>query len=89
MKKILKPAEQEEVLYYSDFSGKPLGEYPAITITLDFGYGSIYDGSNLTLNLNDDEVDTLLEFLASRLTEESKKALATPTNSLILLDKLS
>ena len=52
MKKIIKPAEREEAVYYSDFTGKVLNECgPDITLKLDFHYGSKRDGANLELHL--------------------------------------
>jgi hypothetical protein len=74
MKKILKPAEQEEVAYYSDFTGKPLGEYgPEAKLIMSFSYGSKYDGSAFTLHLSDTDTEDILNFLASKLTEEARK----------------
>ncbi len=76
MKKITKPAEKEESIYYSDFSGKCFGEGdPPIELTLDFGYGSKYDGSKLTFHLDDDDIEDILVLLKSKLSNDSKKAL--------------
>jgi hypothetical protein len=76
MKKITKPAEKEESIYYSDFSGKCFGEAdPPIELVLDFGYGSKYDGAKLRFDLDDDDIECILELLKSKLSNDSKKAL--------------
>ena len=76
MKKITKPAEKEEATYYSDFSGKCFGElYPPIQLKLEFNYGSIYDGSNFTFDLDDKDVDDILFLLKGKLSNETKKDL--------------
>jgi len=54
VKKITKPFCREEATYYSDFSGKCFGECgPDITLKLEFGYGSKYDGAAIELHLSD------------------------------------
>jgi len=78
MKKIIKPAEREEAVYYSDFSGKCFGEFdPHVELTLDFGYGSKYDGSKLRFDLDDKDVEDILALLKSKLSNDTKKALKT------------
>jgi hypothetical protein len=78
MKKVTKPAEKEESIYYSDFSGKCFGEGdPPIELVLDFGYGSKYDGGKLRFDLDDDDVECILELLKSKLSNDSKKTLKT------------
>ncbi len=72
MKKILKPSELEEAVYYSDFSGKILNEQPPIEISIDFNYGSKYDGCKLELHLDDEDFDQLLNFLKTKLSEDFK-----------------
>jgi hypothetical protein len=72
MKKVLKPAEYEDAIYYSDFSGKLLNETPPIEIVVDFNYGSKYDGCKLELHLNDEDFDQLLNFLKTKLSEDFK-----------------
>jgi len=74
MKKITKPAQREEAVYYSDFSGKCFGEaHPPVELILDFGYGSGYDGSKLTFHLDDKDVEDILLLLKSNLSNETKK----------------
>ena len=76
MKKITKPKQKEEAVYYSDFSGKCFGEYdPPVRLKLEFGYGSIYDGSNLVFDLDDLDISDILFILKEKLTKETKKDL--------------
>jgi hypothetical protein len=74
MKKVLKPEEKEEATYYSDFTGKPLGEIgPAVNLKMCFNYGSKYDGSLFTLHLNDEDAESVLKFLSTKLTADCRK----------------
>lgn len=73
MKQVLKPAQKEDSVYYSDFEGKMLS-VPPITITIDCGYGSDKDGLKTELHLTDEEAKTLLQNIRTKLTEESLKA---------------
>ncbi len=76
MKKITKPAEKEEAVYYSDFSGKCFGEFNApVQLKIEFNYGSIYDGSKFTFDLDDNDIADVLLLLKGKLTEETKEAL--------------
>lgn len=76
MKKTIKPATKEESVYYSDFSGKCLGEMiPPIELKLEFNYGSDYDGTNLIFHLDDKDVEDVLFLLKAKLNNETKKAL--------------
>ena len=76
MKKIIKPAEKEEAVYYSDFSGKCFGEFDShIKLTLDFGYGSKYDGSMLKFDLDDKDIEDIVFLLKSKLSNDTKKVL--------------
>ena len=72
MKKIIKPSEPEEAVYYSDFTGKLLNDVPPVEIAIDFNYGSKYDGCKLEIHLNDEEFDDLLVFLKITLSSEFK-----------------
>ena len=73
MKKVLKPSQKEESVYYSDFSGKCFGDFgPEITVKFDFNYGSKHDGASFVLHLTDDELEPILELIKLRLTEEAK-----------------
>jgi hypothetical protein len=74
MKKVTKPSENEEAVYYSDFSGKLLNWVePPVKLILDFNYGSKYDESKIELDLDDDDAKLILDFLKTKLLEESKK----------------
>jgi hypothetical protein len=73
MKKILKPSEREESIYYSDFNGKLLNEVPPVEIGIDFNYGSKYDGCKLEIHLDDEEFDELLTFLKTKLSSDFKR----------------
>ena len=78
MKKTTRPAQREEAVYYSDFSGKCFGEFdPHVELRLDFGYGSKYDGGKLRFDLDDKDVEDILALLKSKLSNDTKKALKT------------
>jgi hypothetical protein len=78
MKKITKPAVREDATYYSDFTGKCFGEWhPPIQLKLEFGYGSIYDGSCLKFDLDDKDIEDILTLLKSKLSDDTKKELKT------------
>lgn len=73
MKKVIKPAEKEEAVYYSDFKGKCFKELcPEATLSLQFDYGSKYDGECLTLHLSDEEAELVLKFIKSNISEDYK-----------------
>jgi hypothetical protein len=83
MKKTIKPAQKEESVYYSDFSGKCFGELHApIELKLEFGYGSIYDGSCLKFDLDDKDIEDILFLLKSKLSNDAKKTLKDMYTSL-------
>jgi len=68
MKRIITPNQDEEALFFSDFTGKPVGgDYgPQAELTIDFNYGSKYDTRQITLHLSDDDVDVLINFLNTK-----------------------
>jgi hypothetical protein len=74
MKKITKPSEPEEAVYYSDFTGKLLPESTTfgapITVQIDFNYGSKYDGSKIELHLDDNDFYRMKAFLTYETTRE-------------------
>jgi hypothetical protein len=73
MKKIIKPPEREEVVYYSDFSGKCFGELPApVELSIAFSYGSKHDGAGVQIHLDDEELKPLLEVIKKHLSEDYK-----------------
>lgn len=76
MKKILKPLEREEAVYYSDFSGTVFDECgPAIEVKIDFEYGSKYDGARLKLHLTDKEFESVLSLIKEKSSQDFKKEL--------------
>ena len=76
MKKTTKPAQKEEAVYYSDFSGKCFGEFNApVQLKIEFNYGSIYDGSKFTFDLDDNDIADVLFLLKGKLSNETKKDL--------------
>jgi hypothetical protein len=82
MKKVLKPAEPEEVVYYSDFSGKLLEHNMVpVTVKIECDYGSEYDGSSVELHLTDKGLNNLLVYLKDRLCQETKEELKRQIDS--------
>jgi hypothetical protein len=82
MKKVLKPAKPEEVVYYSDFSGKLLEHNMVpVTVKIECGYGSEYDGSSVELHLTDKGLNNLLVYLKDRLCQETKEELKRQIDS--------
>ena len=76
MKKIIKPAEKEEAVYYSDFSGKCFGEWnPPVEIKIEFNYGSEYDDCMLGLHLTDDEIKPILDVIKKNFSTDYKEFL--------------
>ena len=76
MKKVIKEKRHEEAIYFSDFSGKPFGAYtPPVTLKIEFSYGSIYDGSGITLHLDDKDIGPILELIKNKLNPDCKKQL--------------
>lgn len=78
MKKILKPAEAEHAVYYSDFTGKPFDERlccPHVEVKFNFNYGSKYDCTEFNLHLHDEDVDKILDVIAKNLNEDVRKVI--------------
>jgi hypothetical protein len=78
MKKIIKPKQHEQALYFSDFTGQPFDSnfgHAPVELTLKFNYGSIYDQSEITLHLSDKDVTPILELISSKLNPDFKKQL--------------
>lgn len=77
MKKITKPSEDEEAVYYSDFTGKILSSdlthKSPVKLKLDFNYGSKYDGDTIILHLDDNDAEEILNFLKSKINLECKE----------------
>lgn len=73
MKKIIKPAEREESVFYSDFSGKNLGEFDSpVDVKIICGYGSKYDGCDITLHLDDNDLQKLLTSIKTLISDDYK-----------------
>jgi hypothetical protein len=76
MKKTIKPEQKEEAVYYSDFSGKCFGQwFPPVELTIEFGYGSAYDGSSLTFHLDDGDMEDIIKLLHTKLSKEAKSSI--------------
>jgi hypothetical protein len=74
MKKIIKPLEREEAVYYSDFSGKILGEFGVpVELKISCGYGSKYDGSDITLHLDDNDLEKIILTFKQLISDDFKK----------------
>lgn len=73
MKKVLKPERPEEAIYYSDFSGKLFRDFVPVTVKIECGYGSEYDGAEIKLHLSDNGANKLLAFLKENLCAETKE----------------
>lgn len=76
MKKVLRPAEIEDAVYYSDMSGKCFGVYPPDAVmTINLYYGSEYDGYKMELHFTDDEFKKIFNLIKPLLKEEKIKDL--------------
>ena len=74
MKKVIKPKQIEEAIYFSDFSGKPFGQYkPPVELRISFNYGSVNDCSELVLHLDDRDVEPILQLISWKLNDDCKK----------------
>jgi len=81
MKKILKPKQHEEAIYFSDFTGQPFDQFSVpVTLKLDFSYGSEYDQSEITLHLSDRDIAPILDLISSKLNPDFKKHLENELN---------
>ena len=76
MKKITKPAEREEAVYYSDFTGKTFGSCGApVDLKINFNYGSDRDGATLSLHLDDKDVKPFIDLIKKKVCSNTKKQL--------------
>lgn len=74
MKIIKQAAVPEKSEYLSDFTGKPIGEdAPQASLTLEFNYGSKFDGGSVSFDLSDDDALQVVRFLASKLGKAATK----------------
>jgi hypothetical protein len=81
MKKVLKPEQPEEAIYYSDFSGKLFKDFVPVTLTIECGYGSQYDEAKAEFHLSDKGLEKLLEFLKQNLSQETKEEIKRQVDS--------
>ena len=87
MKVIVKPREEEEIEYRSDFSDKSfLGFDPHVVIKFDFNYGSKYDGENLEFHLTDEEAGHVLDFIKMNLSQERFHQMKSGNESIFVED---
>lgn len=70
MKRVITPAVQEGAVYYSDFTGTAFKYGPEAELTLEFNYGSGFDGSKLEFHLTDKEVLEVIEFIKSKISKD-------------------
>jgi len=81
MKKVTKPAERGEAVYYSDFSGKNLGEFDApVELKISCGYGSKYDQADITFHLDDNDLEKLTLILRDCISEDFKNEINKKIN---------
>lgn len=87
MKIIVKPSEEEEIEYRSDFSDKSFfGFDPHVVIKFDFNYGSKYDGENLEFHLTDEEAGHVLDFIKMNLSQERFDKMKNSNESIFVED---
>jgi hypothetical protein len=89
MKIIQKEKQEEEAYYISDFQNIGMEATPHIELTLDFGYGSQYDGDKITLHLTDKEIQPLLETIKKNAHPNFKETLKKQPISKTLIDSLT
>lgn len=74
MKKIIKPHEREEAVFFSDFTGKNMGENGSdIDLKINFNYGSKRDGSTIELHLTDEDIQPILDLIKNKLSPDTKE----------------
>lgn len=78
MKKITKPAEKEEAVYFSDFSGKCFGNFsPDVNVRIEFNYNSRFDGDVVELHLTDEESMLILDLIKHKASTDYKNSVKT------------
>lgn len=81
MKKVLQPKQEEEAIYYSDFSGKLFKDCVPVTVKIECDYGSKYDQASIELHLSDKGLEKLLTFFKENLSQETKEELQKQIDS--------
>jgi hypothetical protein len=72
MKKVIVPKTYEQAVYYSDFTGKCFSMLPNVELTIEFNYGSKFDGTSLKLELSDEDIMPIIDLIKSKLSEDYK-----------------
>lgn len=76
MKIVLQPSQQEDSVYYSDFKGHLFDQFgPNVTVKFSFNYGSKNDEQDFEIHLTDDEAQSIIELIQSKLSDDAKKNL--------------
>jgi hypothetical protein len=76
MKKVIKPYEMEEAVYYSDFNGTCFKEEtPPVELFVQFHANSKFNLASLTFHLSDKEAEEFIKWIDSRITEEKRVSL--------------
>lgn len=82
MKQIIEPAKKERAIYSSDFSDQKYNDFgPPVELQINFNYGSRYDGAQLSLHLDDNDIESILEFIKKKINHQYKAHMTS------LLDK--
>jgi hypothetical protein len=77
MRKIVKPKQNEECEYYSDFSGERFDhDIPEVVLKFEFGYGSPFDDSNWEFHLTHDESTEILQIIKNKISNNTKQDFA-------------
>jgi hypothetical protein len=69
MKKILIPQQNEMAEYYSDIKNEE-GQESTSQLIIRAEYGSDFDGDKLTIDLTDESLKEILEFLKPKLQKD-------------------
>ena len=72
MKKVIIPKTHEQAVYYSDFTGKCFDMLPNVELTIEFNYGSKFDGTSIKLELSDEDIMPIIDLIKSKLSEDYK-----------------
>jgi hypothetical protein len=61
------PETKKECSYFSDFTGKNMGNLSPIKLTIEFSENSICDGNKIELHLDDDDIKEVITYIKSKL----------------------
>lgn len=74
MKIVQAPATPEKSTLLSDFSGKVFPyKTPEVKVTMEFNYGSKYDGGSISVDLFDPEASAILDVILKNLHASAKE----------------